>query len=94
MGQNYLREELDYWVLVAVTMAIVALICMTVKGAAFGFIGENITLKIRKVLYNKLLEKEIGFYDFRQNKHSVLTQVLAEDASIINEANSEISSAY
>lgn len=38
-GPDYLRDELDFWVLMAVAMAFIALFCMSTRGAAFGFIG-------------------------------------------------------
>lgn len=38
-GPDYLREELDYWVLMAVYMAFVCLFALSIRGAAFGFIG-------------------------------------------------------
>lgn len=88
-GPDYLRDELDFWVLMAVAMAFIALFCMSTRGAAFGFIGQNVTLKIRRVLYMTILEKDIGFFDFRENNASVLTSAMAQDTSLINGASSE-----
>jgi hypothetical protein len=44
---------------------------------SFGNLGENVTLKIRKELYFKILEKNIGWFDFRENGSSVLTSAMA-----------------
>lgn len=38
-GPDYLRDELDYWVLMSVAMAHICLFAMTIRGAGFGFIG-------------------------------------------------------
>lgn len=36
-----------------------------------------------------ILEKDIGFFDFRENNASVLTSAMAQDTSLINGASSE-----
>lgn len=36
-----------------------------------------------------ILEKDIGFFDFRENNASVLTTAMAQDTSLINGASSE-----
>lgn len=55
----------------------------------FGTVGENVTLSIRKALYKSILEKNVGFFDFRENGASVLTSAMAEDTSIINGVSTE-----
>ena len=47
------------------------------------------TLKIRTILYQSILEKDIGFFDYRENNASVLTSAMAQDTSVINGASSE-----
>ena len=51
--------------------------------------GQNVTLKIREILYMNILMKDIGFFDFRDNNASVLTSAMAQDTSLINGASSE-----
>lgn len=88
-GPDYLEDETNFWVIMSVVVAHVCLIGMTVRGAAFGFIGQNVTLKIRHVLYLTILQKDIGFFDFRDNNASVITTAMAQDTSLINGASSE-----
>jgi len=76
-GPDYLREELDFWVLMTCLMAVISLLGMTLRGTAFGFLGQNVTLKIRDILYVNILMKDIGFFDFRENNASVITSVMA-----------------
>jgi ATP-binding cassette subfamily B (MDR/TAP) protein 1 len=52
-------------------------------------LGENVTLKIRKILYGAILQKEIGFHDFRENGSSVLTSAMAQESSLINGVSTE-----
>lgn len=88
-GPDYLRQELDFWVLMTVLMGFLCLIGISGRGACFGFIGQNVTLKIRRLLYHAILEKDIGFFDVRENNSSVLTSIMASDTSLINGASSE-----
>lgn len=56
---------------------------------AWGILGENVTLAIRKELYEGILRKHIGFHDFRENGSSVLTSSMAQDSSIVNGVSTE-----
>lgn len=49
----------------------------------------NVTTRIRERLYQKILEKDIGFFDNRENNASVLTTAMAEDCGYINGAATE-----
>lgn len=42
----------------------------------------------------RILEKNIGFFDLRENNASVLTSAMAEDTGIINGASTESLSPY
>mmetsp|Transcript_39000 Transcript_39000/g.59342 ORF Transcript_39000/g.59342 Transcript_39000/m.59342 type:complete len:297 (-) Transcript_39000:1404-2294(-) len=44
---------------------------------SFGKLGANITDKLRKLLYAKILEKNLGWFDERENSTSVLTSAMA-----------------
>jgi hypothetical protein len=54
-GPDYLEDETNYWVICTVVVAFVCLFGMAFRGAAFGFIGQNVTLKIRHILYDSIL---------------------------------------
>lgn len=59
------------------------------KSYLFSYLGENVTLKVRKLLYESILEKNIGWFDFQENQSSVLTSAMASESAIINGASSE-----
>ena len=80
-GKGYVRESLDYWVMWTLIIAHACLIAMAIRGSAFGFLSNNVTLKIRTILYNSILEKDIGFFDYRENNASVLTSAMAQDTA-------------
>jgi len=54
-----------------------------------GILGENVTLKIRQVLYLSILKKNIGWFDHKDNGPSVLTSAMASETAIINGASSD-----
>ncbi len=58
-------------------IAVSCFISMTTQKYCFGTLGENVTLKVRKVLYSAILQKEYGFHDHRENGSSVLTSAMA-----------------
>lgn len=88
-GPDYYRENLDFWVWMTVLMGVISFFGLSTRGACFGFIGQNVTLKIRRMLYYAILEKNIGFHDMRENNSSILTSCMAQDTSLINGASAE-----
>jgi len=59
------------------------------KSYIFGYLGENVTMKVRQVLYKSILEKHIGFFDHQENQSSVLTSAMASETALVNGAASE-----
>ena len=51
--------------------------------------SENVTLKIRQDLYANILQKNIGWFDLKENGASVLTSIMASETTIINGVSSE-----
>jgi hypothetical protein len=73
-------------------MLVVAVICFFSFGITkkcFGTLGNNVTFEVRKLLYRKILEKNIGFFDFPENGTSVLTSSMSSDTHLINGVGSE-----
>lgn len=56
----------------------------------FAFLGENVTLKIRRELYEKILRKNVGWHDEQEHSPAVLTSIMAEETSQINGVASEV----
>jgi len=73
-------------------MLIIGFICFfsfSITKKCFGTLGNNVTLEVRKILYAKILEKHIGFFDLPENGTSVLTSTMASDTHLINGVGSE-----
>ena len=60
-----------------------------IQKVSFGVLGGNVTYAIRKELYSKILQMNLGWFDQRENGTSVLTTSMAEDTGIINGTSSE-----
>lgn len=76
-GPDYVKNEMDFWVIMTLITAFACLLAMSIRGAAFGFLGNNVTIKIRTILYDQILQKDIGFFDLRENNASILTSAMA-----------------
>lgn len=59
--------------------AIYAFISNSISKSSFGYIGENITLKVRSLLYRSILKKNGSWFDDKENAPGVLSTVLASD---------------
>jgi len=70
-------------------LAIISGVGTYLKGVSFGRLGANVTSEVRRVLYESILRKNIGWFDSRENGVSVLTSAMAQDTSVINGVSTE-----
>jgi len=87
--ETYMFEETDIYVYILLGCAVISFVIQYLKLVLFGRVSENVTLKIRKVLYTSIIRKNIGFFDNRENSAGVLTAAMAQDTSVINGMSSE-----
>lgn len=88
-GIPYLKDEIVFW---SIGMLIIAVVCFISMGGTkkcFGTLGNNVTLEVRKLLYRKILQKNIGFFDHPENGTSVLTSSMSSDTHLVNGVGSE-----
>jgi len=86
---DYLQTETIRWTWWCIGAATLCFLGMSLRGICFGFLGEGVTLKVRTLLYKSILEKNLGFFDDRENNASVLTSSMAQDSSLINGVSTE-----
>lgn len=43
-------------------------------------VGENLTFRIRKLIYEKLLRMEVGWHDLPENNPGALSTMLSSDS--------------
>ncbi|KAI0240732.1 ATP-dependent translocase ABCB1 [Lamellibrachia satsuma] len=59
---------------------------LMMKHWSWATVGENLTVRLRKVVFSRMLQQEIGWFDLLENKVGVLTSRLAVDATIVRGA--------
>ena len=45
----------------------------------FGYGGENLTSTIRRMLFQSILSKHVGWFDSKDKAPGILTNIIAED---------------
>jgi ABC-type multidrug transport system fused ATPase/permease subunit len=55
----------------------------------FGIGGENLTLAVRRKLFEGILYKHVGWFDSKDKAPGVLTNMLSEDISTLNGLTTE-----
>jgi ABC-type multidrug transport system fused ATPase/permease subunit len=88
-GFPYLKNEITFWSIVMLIISGICFISFSTTKKCFGTLGNNVTLEVRKLLYTKILEKNIGFFDHPENGSSVLTSAMASDTHLVNGVGSE-----
>jgi ATP-binding cassette subfamily B (MDR/TAP) protein 1 len=72
-----------------VILAVCNGIAIVFQKYSFGYLGNKVTQKVREALYVNILQKNIGWFDDRDNGPSVLTSILSADAAAINGVGGE-----
>lgn len=86
---NHLKNEIHKYCLYMTIVACLVGIGSFLQRYTFGSLGNKVTYKIRDLLYSKILEKNIGWFDHRDNGPSVLTSAMAKDTSLVNGVSTE-----
>jgi ATP-binding cassette subfamily B (MDR/TAP) protein 1 len=84
-----LEEDISLWALLMTAAALVLGIGACTQKTSFGTLGNNVTLEVRKLLYSNVMQKNIGWFDDRENTPSVLTTIIASDTAVVNGVSSE-----
>ncbi|KAM5157175.1 ATP-dependent translocase ABCB1-like isoform 1-T4 [Mantella aurantiaca] len=72
--------------LMFLVLGLISFIVYMIMGFMFGKSGENLTMRLRSLLFRALLRQEMGYYDDHKNAVGVLLTRLATDASQIKGA--------
>lgn len=88
-GPDYVENSVKRYALYMTIVAVIAGAGSFTQKYSFGNLGNNVTEKIRTLLYFNILQKNIGWFDDRDNGPSVLTSTMASDTSLINGVSTE-----
>ena len=86
---DYLKNKIHEYCLWMTIVACMSGIGSFLQRYMFGSLGNTVTHQIRDLLYSKIVEKNIGWFDFRDNGPSVLTSSMAKDTSLVNGVSTE-----
>ena len=76
-GKEILEERVNMYCLIITTISCIILMSYFVANKMWNLLGTNLTVQLRKDLYDAILEKDIGWFDFPDNGVSVITSAMA-----------------
>lgn len=88
-GEDYLQDEVTKYTIWMVCLAAINGVAIVFQKYSFGYLGNKVTQRVREALYINILQKNIGWFDQRDNGPSVLTSILSADAAAINGVGGE-----
>jgi len=83
-AEDILKYEILLLTKILVVTAVVTYIFTSNGKRLFGMLSYNLTYGIRKNLYESILVKNIGYFDFPENSTFVLSGIMQNDTTIIN----------
>jgi ATP-binding cassette subfamily B (MDR/TAP) protein 1 len=92
MGSNdylLMRSDSDLFCGIMLGLSILSFFIGFLMRFSFGIVGENLTFYLRKETYQKILSKDMCWFEKRENDPGVLTSVLSNEAPLINGVASE-----
>lgn len=81
---DIVQYEITYFCSLMIAVGVYGYIFLSIGRMLFGKVSYNVTYDIRKTLYESILVKNIGYFDFPENAVPVLSSVMQTDTTIIN----------
>jgi ABC-type multidrug transport system fused ATPase/permease subunit len=88
-GLEVCEAKTSFFSIMIVVVAVSVGVAGFIQKYCFSLLGENVTYKVRKELYASILQKNIGWFDMRENSTGVLSSSMASDTAIINGVGGE-----
>ncbi|CAK1551194.1 unnamed protein product [Leptosia nina] len=86
---EFKRNEVRNYALIFVGVGVFSGIANFINVAMYAIAGEYLTQRLRKLLFEKLLQQEIGFYDDKTNSTGALCARLAGEAAAVQGATGQ-----
>ena len=84
-----MEEKLTFYTLLICVVAVAVFTSGYIQKKFFCLLGEEVTFEVRKLLYKKILMKNIGWFDLRENSTGILSSTMASDTAVINGVGGE-----
>ena len=88
-GKEGLMEKVTEKCQILALLAMANYFSVFIQRKSFLKLSENVTFKLRQLLYSNILQKNIGWFDLKENQTGVLTSSMASDTAIVNAASAE-----
>jgi ATP-binding cassette, subfamily B (MDR/TAP), member 1 len=82
-------DQRNKWFLFFLFLCIIIGCIIGAEKLAFGVSGENLTSRVRKLLFRGIIYKQVSWFDDEQKAPGVLTTVLSEDVASLNGMTTE-----
>lgn len=86
---DYYDQQRDLWTWAFIGLVLGIGLSSFTQKLCFGFGGDNLTLKLRIMLFESILRKHIGWFDNKDRAPGVLTNIITEDISSVNGLTTE-----
>jgi ABC-type multidrug transport system fused ATPase/permease subunit len=83
------KHSRDKWFLCFVFLCIAIGIVIYIEKLVYGISGENLTARVRKLLFRGIIFKQVSWFDDEKKAPGVLTTVLSEDVASLNGMTTE-----
>lgn len=74
-------EIINEWVIWLAVLTAGMFVAAATRGVFFGYVGETITLGLRRDVYVNVMRKHMGWHDVRSNNSGVITSIMAGECS-------------
>lgn len=85
---NY-KEQRDKWAGIFLGFIFIVGLISFLQKYLFGYVGENLTFTVRKLLFKGILYKHVSWFDDKKRAPGVLTNLMAEDVTELNGLTTE-----
>jgi ATP-binding cassette subfamily B (MDR/TAP) protein 1 len=78
-----MRREIEHYSLIFAALAVASFAVNVLRDYFFGYMGTNLTKRIRENMLSKVLTFEVGWYDKDENSSGAVSSKLATDATVV-----------
>lgn len=82
---------INFWCGLTLVLGVLVGVFQFLQRYLFSYLGENLTLKVRKLLYASIIYKHLYWFDSKDKAPGVLSNVLSEDITLLNGLSTESS---
>lgn len=86
-GKEHITEGMQEILYILIGLAFLNFTGLFVRTYCLSSLGENVTEKLRILLYESVLQKNMGWFDDRSNATSVITTRMSEDTQRLNDVS-------